>query len=86
MSTDTTVRQDTTPRTSHGEPGDHERFSHFVEAAKLARAYVEGIPVRALCGKTWVPSADPERFPVCPRCQEIWESMPDQPEDDQPVG
>ena len=26
-------------------------------------------------GKVWVPSRDPERFPVCPECQEIWESL-----------
>ena len=29
----------------------------------------------ALCGKTWVPSRDPERFPVCPECKEIWEGL-----------
>jgi hypothetical protein len=23
----------------------------------------------------WVPSRDPERFPVCPECKEIWESL-----------
>ena len=31
-----------------------------------------GTPVVALCGKVWVPSRDPERFPICPECQEIW--------------
>ena len=35
-----------------------------------------GTPVVALCGKVWVPSRDPERFPVCPECKEIWEGMP----------
>jgi len=29
----------------------------------------------ALCGKVWVPSRDPERFPVCPECKEIWQSL-----------
>jgi hypothetical protein len=23
----------------------------------------------------WVPSRDPERFPVCPECKEIWEGL-----------
>ncbi|MDN5727599.1 MAG: DUF3039 domain-containing protein, partial [Propionibacteriales bacterium] len=32
-------------------------------------------PVIALCGKVWVPSRDPQRFPVCPECKEIWASM-----------
>jgi hypothetical protein len=36
---------------------------------------VMGTPVVALCGKVWVPSRDPERFPVCPECREIWEGM-----------
>jgi hypothetical protein len=36
---------------------------------------VMGTPVIALCGKVWVPSAAPEKFPVCPECKEIWESI-----------
>ena len=42
---------------------------------KLTEAMVMGTPVIALCGKVWVPSRDPEKFPVCPECKEIWESM-----------
>ena len=51
------------------EEGDHERFSHYVPRDKLTEAMVMGTPVVALCGKVWVPSRDPERFPVCPECQ-----------------
>ncbi len=57
---------------------DRERFSHYVPREKLMQAMVEGTPVRALCGKLWVPSRDPERFPVCPECKEIHESLPDE--------
>lgn len=57
------------------EEGDHERFSHYVPKAKLTEAMVMGTPVIALCGKVWVPSRNPDRFPVCPECKEIWESM-----------
>jgi Protein of unknown function (DUF3039) len=57
------------------EDGDHERFSHYVPKDKLTDAMVNGTPVIALCGKVWVPSRDPQRFPVCPECKEIWESM-----------
>jgi len=57
------------------DDGDHERFSHYVPKDKLTAAMVEGSPVVALCGKVWVPSRDPQRFPVCPECKEIWESM-----------
>ncbi len=31
--------------------------------------------VRALCGKEWVPGRDPKRYPLCPTCKEIAESM-----------
>ena len=57
------------------EPGDHERFSHYVEKDKLTEAMVMGTPVVALCGKTWVPSRDPEKYPVCPECKDAWENL-----------
>ncbi|MDR1513486.1 MAG: DUF3039 domain-containing protein, partial [Propionibacteriaceae bacterium] len=53
---------------------DHERYSHFVDKDKLTEAMVMGTPVVALCGKIWVPSRDPEKYPICPECKEIWES------------
>ena len=58
------------------EPGDSERFSHYVPKDKLMEALVNGTPVRALCGKVWTPSRDPKKYPVCPECKEIWESLP----------
>jgi Protein of unknown function (DUF3039) len=60
------------------DDGDHERFSHYVPKAKLMQAMVDGTPVRALCGKLWVPSRDPQRFPICPQCKEIHESLPEE--------
>ena len=57
------------------DDGDHERFSHYVPRDKLTEAMVMGTPVIALCGKVWVPTRDPERFPTCPECKEIWESL-----------
>lgn len=58
------------------EPGDHERFSHYAPKDKIMEAMVTGTPLIALCGKVWVPSRDPEKFPICPKCKEIYESMP----------
>ncbi|WP_460766883.1 DUF3039 domain-containing protein [Mariniluteicoccus flavus] len=57
------------------EEGDHERFSHYVPKDKLTEAMVMGTPVIALCGKVWIPSRNPDRFPVCPMCKEVWEQM-----------
>jgi uncharacterized C2H2 Zn-finger protein len=31
--------------------------------------------VKALCGKMWVPTRDPDRFPICPNCKDIYEKM-----------
>ena len=74
FSTESDVREDR--RTVPTEEGDHDRYYHFVEKEKLTEAMVMGTPVVALCGKVWVPSRDGTKFPVCPDCKEIWESMP----------
>lgn len=57
------------------DEGGHDRFSHYAPKDKLTEAMVMGTPVRALCGKVWVPSRDPQKYPVCPECKEIWESL-----------
>jgi hypothetical protein len=73
----TGVLEDTSTeeRTVPTDNGDHERLSHYVPKDKLMDAMVNGTPVVALCGKVWIPSRDPQKFPVCPECKEIWESM-----------
>ncbi len=68
--------------------GDHERMARIVlegmdqedgEFVPAGPTVVEGVvmgtPVKALCGKIWVPSRDPKRYPVCPTCKEIAEQM-----------
>ncbi len=50
--------------------GDHERFSHIIKKDDEMKGYVMGEPVIALCGKKWVPTRDPQKFPVCPTCIE----------------
>ncbi len=57
------------------EPGDHERFAHYVQKDKIMESALSGEPVIALCGKVWVPGRDPKRFPVCPTCKEIYEGL-----------
>ena len=54
------------------DDGDHEKFAHVVvPASAVTEAYITGAQVTALCGKTWVPTKDPEKFPICPTCKEI---------------
>ena len=66
---------ESTPRTSNDD-GDHERFAHYAPKDKIVEAMVTGTPIRALCGKVWVPSRDPQRYPVCPTCKEIYDTLP----------
>ena len=57
------------------EEGDHERFSHYVQKEKILASALSGKPVIALCGKVWTPGRDPEKFPVCPTCKEIYDGL-----------
>ena len=70
---DLKVHEDLRVDTSHG---DHERFAHYVDKNEMMESHVFGTPIKALCGKIWVPSRDAKRFPVCPECKEIYESLP----------
>ena len=63
-------------QTYRGDDGDHERFAHYVEKDKIVESAVMGTPVKALCGKTWIPGRDPSKFPVCPECQAIINGLP----------
>jgi hypothetical protein len=66
-------------QTQNLEPGDHERFSHYVRKEKIVESAVMGTPVIALCGKVWVPGRDPQKFPVCPMCQDIYDGLRPEP-------
>lgn len=84
-STEAQTRLTTTPIT---DDGDHDRFAHLVlegytpkdgEYVALGNSVVDGMvngtPVRALCGKVWVPGRDPSKYSICPTCKEIATSL-----------
>jgi len=71
-STSVLERQETSEEV---EPGDRERFAHYVRKNKIMDSALSGKPVIALCGKVWVPGRDPKKFPVCPTCKEIYEGL-----------
>ncbi|MEY4102630.1 MAG: hypothetical protein RIR88_764 [Actinomycetota bacterium] len=60
------------------DDGDHDRFSHYVKKNDILKSAISGKPVKALCGKKWTPGRDPEKFPTCPTCQEIYEKLRDE--------
>jgi hypothetical protein len=85
METSTTTQVVTDVRT---DEGDHERFTHIVLEGftpeggefvatdnSVVAGQINSTPVRALCGKVWVPGRDPTRYPVCPTCREVAASM-----------
>lgn len=63
------------------DDGDHDRFSHYVKKEKILQSAVSGKAVRALCGKKWIPTRDPEKFPICPICKEIYAGLRPAPDD-----
>ena len=69
-----TITEEDTRTDYRVDEGDHDRFAHVVQpASAVMEAMITGVPCTALCGKRWVPSRDPKRYPVCPTCKEIVE-------------
>jgi len=70
------------------DDGDHERFTHIVLEGytpkdgefvaldnSVVGAMINSTPVKALCGKVWVPGRDPQKYPLCPTCKEIAQTL-----------
>jgi hypothetical protein len=73
---DTLTQEDVTTVPVYKEPGDDEKFAHYANKDAITSAYLTGTPCLALCGKLWVPTRDPSKFPVCPECQETYARLP----------
>jgi hypothetical protein len=63
------------------DDGGHDRFAHYVKKEKITESAVTGKAVKALCGKKWTPSRDPEKYPICPTCKEIYAGLKQAPEE-----
>ena len=70
---ETTTPVETRPSDPLLDDGDHDRFSHYARKSDIVKSPVTGGPIVSLCGKVWVPDRDPDRYPVCPRCKELFE-------------
>jgi len=70
--TDTILETKAENKTSDGS---HDLFSHYAEKAEILEAMVNGVPIVALCGKIWIPSRDPSKFPLCPVCKELHNAL-----------
>ena len=69
LGTGTVVDPDLDRQLDDGD--DDPKYSHYVKKDDIMRSAVEGVAVTALCGKKWMPSRDPEKYPVCPQCKEM---------------
>lgn len=56
--------------------GDHDRFAHYFKKADLDKAFFDGIPITAMCGKKDIPMRDPQKYKVCPQCKEFYDGLP----------
>lgn len=78
--TDTITLPETLPT---DEDGGHDRFAHYIKKNDVLESAVNGKSVKALCGKKWVPSRDPSKYPVCPACKEIFEGLRPGPDENE---
>ena len=61
---ETTTLEETGARTDE----ENDALAHIVMKRDQMRGYVSGQPIKALCGKVWVPTRDYQGLPICPRC------------------
>ncbi len=54
---------------------DHDHLSHYVKKDQYTDSVVFGEPITALCGKKWIPSRDPRKYPICSDCKRIYEGI-----------
>lgn len=65
-----TATPTTSPVVSESSSDDDSIYAHIIRKSDEMRGYT-GETITALCGKTWVPSRDPDKFPTCPTCEAI---------------
>ncbi|NNF10651.1 MAG: DUF3039 domain-containing protein [Acidimicrobiia bacterium] len=76
MATMTDTRELVRPQVRDPSDGSgDDPFAHYVKKGDIVRSNVEGQPVKALCGKEWIPNRDPSGLPVCPACKKIMAAM-----------
>lgn len=50
--------------------------AHYTGKDYIVEARVEGEAIKSLCGSWFVPTADPDKLPICPVCNERFQSLP----------
>ena len=55
------------PDTKPSDTGEG-KVAHLAMPDDVTRGYIEGTPILTLCGIRFVPTEDPEKYPVCTKC------------------
>jgi hypothetical protein len=83
-STEVNTDQETEPgKLAHIVPPDWDNKGKVTKSGsvKVMEARINGTPVTALCGWTWVPQQDPQQFPLCHRCKDVADQINKNPND-----
>lgn len=54
---------------------DVPNLAHYAEASAVTEGYILGKAVLAICGAIFVPSRDPLKYPICPNCKELLDTL-----------
>lgn len=65
------IVEDTNVEVEFEEP----TVSHLITKQDALNGYINGVPITAVCGHVFVPTRDPDKFPLCQKCVEIAKSM-----------
>jgi hypothetical protein len=72
--TDTVVVPDLDrpPVLEETEGDENPDAAHIVTQKDLIHSQLTGEAIRALCGKMWVPRRNPDDFPMCQACVDVF--------------
>ena len=63
---------DAPPSMDLDDGADPADAAHIVSQEDLIHSQITGEPIRALCGKLWVPKRNPDDYPLCQACADLF--------------
>jgi len=66
---------DAAPVIELDEGTDDADAAHIVSQEDLIHSQVTGEPIRALCGKLWIPKRNPDDYPICQACVDVFNAI-----------